>query len=163
MLFMTYYIYMMGRDDILVGLGNVFAVGQYYSSFASLGQPIAIEVWKTIVKSLDPGSKITLLTNGPLTNLAEIILFENADSVVHDVGGHIRHGNEQGNLFTIPSNKRWYTKVDVYIVEGHIRHDNEKGNLFTVPSNEYEEFNMFLNPLAARAVFDPKLNITLIP
>ncbi|KAM1160412.1 hypothetical protein ACFX19_034021 [Malus domestica] len=135
MLFMTYYIYMMGRDDILVGLGNVFAVGQYYSSFASLGQPIAIEVWKTIVKSLDPGSKITLLTNGPLTNLAEIILFENADSVVQDV----------------------------YIVEGHIRHDNEKGNLFTVPSNEYEEFNMFLNPLAARAVFNSKLNITLIP
>ena len=28
---------MMGRDDIPVGLGNVFAVGQSYSSFSSLG------------------------------------------------------------------------------------------------------------------------------
>lgn len=52
---------------------------------------------------------------------------------------------------------------DVYIVGGHIPHDNEKGNLFTVPSNEYTEFNMFLDPLAAKAVLDSKLNITLIP
>ncbi|XP_068341174.1 nucleoside hydrolase 3-like isoform X3 [Pyrus communis] len=175
-------LHMMGRDDIPVGLGNVFAVGQSYSSFTSLGdctyissipqgsggsldsdtlygfaralprsprryrlatkefprlgQPTALDVWKSIVKSLDPGSKITLLTNGPLTNLAEIILSENTDSVVQQ---------------------------DVYIVGGHIRHDNEQGNLFTVPSNKYAEFNMFLDPLAAKVVFDSKLNITLIP
>ncbi|KAM1442846.1 hypothetical protein ACFXTI_010262 [Malus domestica] len=174
-------LHMMGRDDIPVGLGNVFAVGQSYLSFTSLGdctyissipqgsggsldsdtlygfaralpssprryglatkefpglgQPTALDVWRSIVKSLDPGSKITLLTNGPLTNLAEIILSENTDSVVQDV----------------------------YIVGGHIRHDNEQGNLFTVPSNKYAEFNMFLDPLAAKAVFDSKLNITLIP
>lgn len=172
---------MLGRDDIPVGLGNVFAVGQSHSEFPSLGdcrysssipqgsggsldsdtlygfardlprsprryrpetadypglgQPTALDVWKSIVKSLHPGSKITLLTNGPLTNLAQIILSENTDSVVQDV----------------------------YVVGGHIPHDNEKGNLFTVPSNEYAEFNMFLDPLAAKAVLDSKLNITLIP
>ncbi|KAI5326519.1 hypothetical protein L3X38_035593 [Prunus dulcis] len=174
-------LHMMGRDDIPVGLGNVFAVGQSHSEFPSLGdcrysssipqgsggsldsdtlygfardlprsprryrpettdypglgQPTALDVWKSIVKSLHPGSKITLLTNGPLTNLAQIILSENTDSVVQDV----------------------------YIVGGHIPHDNEKGNLFTVPSNEYAEFNMFLDPLASKAVLDSKLNITLIP
>ncbi|KAB2630111.1 hypothetical protein D8674_007630 [Pyrus ussuriensis x Pyrus communis] len=173
-------LHMMGRDDIPVGLGNVFAVAQSYSSFSSLGdctyissipqgsggsldsdtlygfaralprsprryrlatkefpglgQPTAIDVWKSIVKSLDPGSKITLLTNGPLTNLAQILLSENADSMVQDV----------------------------YIVGGHIRHGNEQGNLFTVPSNKYAEFNMFLDPLAAKAVLDSKLSITLI-
>ncbi|XP_068341526.1 nucleoside hydrolase 3-like [Pyrus communis] len=173
-------LHMMGRDDIPVGLGNVFAVGQSYSSFSSLGdctyissipqgsggsldsdtlygfaralprsprryrlatkefpglgQPTAIDVWKSIVKSLDPGSKITLLTNGPLTNLAEILLSENADSMVQDA----------------------------YIVGGYIRHGNEQGNLFTVPSNKYAEFNMFLDPLAAKAVLDSKLNITVI-
>lgn len=54
----------------------------------------------------------------------------------------------------------------MYIVGGHItRHgnNNEKGNLFTFPSNEFAEFNMFLDPLAAKIVLDSNLNITLIP
>lgn len=38
-----------------------------------LRQPLALEVWESVVKTLQPGSKITMLTNGPLTNLAEII------------------------------------------------------------------------------------------
>lgn len=53
----------------------------------------------------------------------------------------------------------------IYIVGGHIIDDQikEKGNVFTVPSNEYAEFNMFLDPLAAKTVIDSDLNITLIP
>lgn len=39
-------------------------------------QPLAMEVWKSVVKTLDPRSKVTILTNGPLTNLAKIILSE---------------------------------------------------------------------------------------
>lgn len=38
-----------------------------------LRQPLALEVWDSVVKSLEPGSKITMLTNGPLTSLARII------------------------------------------------------------------------------------------
>ncbi|KAE8675509.1 receptor-like cytosolic serine/threonine-protein kinase RBK2-like [Hibiscus syriacus] len=182
----------MGRDDIPVGLGEAFAVGQANPSFASIGdckyskaiphgsggyldsdtlyglahdlprsprryteensvkfgaprdtdnpklrQPSACNVWKYIVDSLDHGSKITVLTNGHLTNLAQIILSENASSVI------------QG----------------VYIVGGHIgnANDNSKGNIFTVPSNEYAEFNMFLDPLAAKEVFTSSVNITLVP
>ena len=54
---------------------------------------------------------------------------------------------------------------DVYIVGGHIKYDDntEKGNVFSVPSNEYAEFNMFLDPLAAKTVFDSGLDITLVP
>lgn len=52
---------------------------------------------------------------------------------------------------------------DVYVVGGHIRDGKEKGNLFTLPSNKYAEFNMFLDPLAAKTVLNSKLNITLIP
>ncbi|KAK9288648.1 hypothetical protein L1049_017108 [Liquidambar formosana] len=185
-------LHMMGRDDIPVGLGDVFAMNQSDSVFSAVGdckyvkaiphgsgglldsdtlyglarnlprsprrytaensvkfgaprdtdhpelrQPLALEIWESVLKTLDPGSKITMLTNGPLTNLAKIVLSgENSSSLIQDV----------------------------YIVGGHISYDNaEKGNVFTVPSNEYAEFNMFLDPLAAKTVFDSKLDITLIP
>ncbi|XP_042939252.1 uncharacterized protein LOC122274274 [Carya illinoinensis] len=185
-------LHMMGRDDIQVGLGDLFAMNQSDPSFSAVGdckyikaiphgsggfldsdtlyglartlprsprrytaensvkygaprdtdhperrQPLALEVWKSVVKSLDPGSKVTILTNGPLTNLAKIILSEkNTTSLIQDV----------------------------YIVGGHIYHgDTDKGNVFTVRSNEYAEFNMFLDPVAAKTIFDSELNITLIP
>ena len=38
-----------------------------------LRQPLAQEVWDSVLKSLDSNSKITVLTNGPLTNLAKLI------------------------------------------------------------------------------------------
>ncbi|XP_052189465.1 nucleoside hydrolase 3-like isoform X2 [Diospyros lotus] len=185
-------LHMMGRDDIPVGLGNLFAVNQSDSVSSSVGdckylkaipygsggfldsdtlyglardlprsprrytaensvkfgaprdtdhpelrQILALEVWENITKSLDSGSKISILTNGPLTNLADIILsHKNASSKIQDV----------------------------FVVGGHISNNKkEKGNVFTVPSNEYAEFNMFLDPLAAKTVFDSALNITLIP
>ncbi|KAF8394486.1 hypothetical protein HHK36_020694 [Tetracentron sinense] len=185
-------LHMMGRDDIPVGLGNIYALGQQDPSLPYVGdckyikaiphggggfldsdtlygfarnlprsprrytaeksvkfgaprdtdypelrQPLALEVWNSIFKKMDPGSKITILTNGPLSNLAEIILSEkNTSSVIQDV----------------------------YIVGAHISYDHkDKGNLFTVPSNEYAEFNMFLDPLAAKTVLDSEINITLIP
>jgi inosine-uridine nucleoside N-ribohydrolase len=49
-----------------------------------------LEVWKSIVETLDPGSKVTILTNGPLTNLAKIILSEkNATSLIQVSGFQI--------------------------------------------------------------------------
>lgn len=38
-----------------------------------LRQPLALEIWESVVRTLKLGSKITVLTNGPLTNLADII------------------------------------------------------------------------------------------
>uniref|UniRef100_A0ACD5THF0 Uncharacterized protein n=1 Tax=Avena sativa TaxID=4498 RepID=A0ACD5THF0_AVESA len=170
-------LHMMGRDDIPVGLGNTTALGTptlgctnaYAIPMGSGGfidsdtlyglarslprsprrytpecsddsedrQPLAFEVWQSIKKQLGPGEKITLLTSGPLTNLANISLSDkDASSVierVYVVGGLIRDGGQ------------------------------EKGNVFTVPSNKYAEFNMFLDPLAAKTVIESNLNITLIP
>ncbi|KAF5946186.1 hypothetical protein HYC85_016414 [Camellia sinensis] len=45
-------------------------------------QPLALDIWKSVIKSLDPGSEITALTNGPSTTLSQIILFENTSSVI---------------------------------------------------------------------------------
>ncbi|KAJ4719544.1 Inosine-uridine preferring nucleoside hydrolase family protein [Melia azedarach] len=183
-------LHMLGRDDIPVGLGDVFAIGEANPTFSAIGdckyskavpqgsgglldsdtlyglardlprsarrytvessvdfgaprntdhpelrQPSALDVWKSIVESLEPGLKITVLTNGPLTNLAQIIDLKNSSLVIQDV----------------------------YIVGGNIGQDNEKGNVFTVPSNKYAELNMFFDPLAAKAVFESKLDIKLIP
>lgn len=48
-----------------------------------LRQPLALEVWRTVSRSLNSSAQITILTNGPLTNLAEIILSdENATSLI---------------------------------------------------------------------------------
>ncbi|CAM0955553.1 unnamed protein product [Alopecurus aequalis] len=102
-----------------------------------LRQPLAFEVWQSIKKQLDPSEKITVLTNGPLTNLANILLSDkNASSVIKSV----------------------------YVVGGHIKDENDsRGNVFTIPSNRYAEFNMFLDPLAAIIVLESTLDITLIP
>ncbi|XP_031252044.1 uncharacterized protein LOC116109948 isoform X1 [Pistacia vera] len=185
-------LHMMGRDDITVGLGDVFAMNQSDPHVTSVGdckyakaipkgsggfldsdtlyglardmprsprrytaensvkygaprdtdhpelrQPLALEIWDSIAQTLDPGSKITILTNGPLTNLANIISSrENSTSLIQDV----------------------------YVVGGHISLDyKDTGNVFSIPSNKYAEFNMFLDPLAANRVFNSALNITLIP
>ncbi|MCL7051970.1 hypothetical protein MKW94_023704 [Papaver nudicaule] len=185
-------LHMMGRDDIPVGRGDVFALGQPNPSFTAVGdckyikaiphgggglldsdtlygfarnlprsprghtaensvkygaprdtdhpelrQPLALEVWQSISKSLAPGSKITILTSGPLTNLAQIIQLEkNLSSVVENV----------------------------YVVGGHISYsEKDLGNLFSVPSNKFAEFNMFLDPMAVKIVLESELNVTLIP
>ncbi|KXG21977.1 hypothetical protein SORBI_3009G134300 [Sorghum bicolor] len=179
-------LHMMGHDDIPVGRGNTTALGtpslgcEYVSiipqgsgglidsdtlyglarslprsprrytaensvkygaprntDHPELRQPLAFEVWQSIKEQLDPSEKITIITNGPLTNLANIMLSDrNSSSVIEKV----------------------------YAVGGHIRDENDsKGNLFTVPSNRYAEFNMFLDPLAAKTVLESSLDITLIP
>ncbi|RZB98463.1 hypothetical protein D0Y65_021418 [Glycine soja] len=89
-----------------------------------LKQPLAMEVWNSVLQRLKPRSKITVLANGPLTNLAK----------------------------------------ELYVVGGHISNNvNDKGDIFSVRSNQYAEFNMFLDPLVAKIVFESEVNITLIP
>lgn len=48
-----------------------------------LRQPLALEIWNSLLKTLDRASKITILTSGPLTNLAKIMLSsKNASSII---------------------------------------------------------------------------------
>ncbi|KAL8209918.1 hypothetical protein R6Q57_006650 [Mikania cordata] len=185
-------LHMMGRDDIIVGLGDPFGLNQPDPDDPSVGdckylkaiphgsggfldsdtlyglardlprsprrytsensvefgaprdtdnpqlrQPLALEVWNSTVNSLDLGSKITILTNGPLTTLANIVLADaNASSIIQDV----------------------------FILGGHISYNkNDTGNVINVPSNKYAEMNMFLDPFAAKVVFESTLDVTLIP
>ncbi|CAN1149859.1 Nucleoside hydrolase 3 [Linum perenne] len=187
------FLHMMGRDDIPVGLGEVIGTNQSDPMFPSsvggckyvkaipqgsggfldsdtlyglardlprsprrytaensvefgaprdtdhpeLRQPGAVEVWESVVESLESGSKVTFLTNGPLTNLAKIILSNRYESS---------------------------TIQEVYIVGGHLSHGEwDKGNVLDTHPNEYAEMNMFLDPLAAKTVFESSLDITLIP
>ncbi|MFS7928281.1 putative inosine/uridine-preferring nucleoside hydrolase domain, ribonucleoside hydrolase [Helianthus anomalus] len=108
------------------------------TDFSQLTQPLALEVWRSLVKSIDNGSRVTFLSNGPLTNLANILLSDlNSSSIIQEafiLGGHTNYKNNQ-----------------------------EKGNVINVPSNKYAELNMFLDPLSAKTVFDSSLEITVIP
>ncbi|XP_031480207.1 nucleoside hydrolase 3 isoform X6 [Nymphaea colorata] len=186
-------LHMMGRDDIPVGLGSFFALGQENALLSTVGdckyrkaipygsggfldsdtlfglsrmlprsprrytaensvkfgaprdtdhpelrQPIALEVWESIAKTLDPGQKVTILTNGPLTNIAKILAAgQNATSIIETV----------------------------YIVGGYTNEANTRsgGNVFTFPSNKDAEFNIFLDPLGAKAVIESILDVVLIP
>jgi len=88
-----------------------------------LRQPLAFEVWQSIKKQLGPSEKITILSDGPLTNLANIVLSDrSASSVIEEVylvGGHIRDENDsKGNVFTVPSNR--YTERNCTVLEDFI-------------------------------------------
>ncbi|KAJ3686871.1 hypothetical protein LUZ61_016035 [Rhynchospora tenuis] len=102
-----------------------------------LRQPLAFEVWESVTQKLKPGEKISFLTNGPLTNLANIILSDTAAK----------------------------SKIEsIVVVGGHISNSSgDAGNVYTVPSNKYAEFNFFLDPKAAKAVIQSGLQITLVP
>ncbi|KMS98848.1 hypothetical protein BVRB_3g068280 isoform A [Beta vulgaris subsp. vulgaris] len=186
-------LHMMGRDDIQVGLGDVFAKNQSDSFFSAVGdckyvkaiphgsggfldsdtlyglarefprsprrysaensvkfgaprdtdhpelrQPLALEIWYNVTKTISPSTKITILTNGPLTTLSNILSSDkNAVSKIQEV-------------FVLGGN------INIHGMSG-------EGNLFTMPSNKYAEFNMFLDPLSAKMVLQSKLPIILIP
>jgi len=186
-------LHMMGRDDIPVGLGEFFALGQAYPTLNSTGdckyrkaiphgaggyidsdtlfglardlprsprrytahnsvkygaprdtehpelrQPKAQEVLQNVMNGFESGRKVTVLTTGPLTNIATFL----------------------------SSNTNSSSKIEqLYIVGGHIGQNeaSDGGNVFTVLSNRKAEFNMYLDPLAAKQVLASKLNITMIP
>ncbi|KAJ7542809.1 hypothetical protein O6H91_09G013000 [Diphasiastrum complanatum] len=98
-----------------------------------LRQPLANEVLLNVFSSLNSKAGVTILSSGPLTNIATLLL---ANSSLH-------------------------TKIkELYIVGGSIA---GQGNLYTIPKNTKAEFNFFLDPEAALVVLKSQINITLIP
>jgi inosine-uridine nucleoside N-ribohydrolase len=51
-------------------------------------QPLAFEVWQQVIAELRPTDKITVLTNGPLTNIANIILYDTKAKSMIEVSKH---------------------------------------------------------------------------
>lgn len=45
-----------------------------------LRQPLVMEIWESILQTMETGSKITVLTNGPLTTLAKVVSVKNISS-----------------------------------------------------------------------------------
>ena len=45
-----------------------------------LRQPLAMDVWESVLQKVEPGSKVTVLANGPLTNLAKVVSVKNMSS-----------------------------------------------------------------------------------
>lgn len=190
-------LHMMGRDDIPVGLGEFFAIGEAYLPSQSTGncryrqsipngagglldsdnlfglardlprsprrytaensvefgaprntdhpelrQPKAQEVIEDVLKHLNRNSKLSILSAGPLTNIATFLA----------------------------SNSSLKSSIEeIFIAGGSIkpfRHpdkDEHLGNVFTIPENTNAEFNFFLDPQAAKIVLESDLDISLIP
>jgi inosine-uridine nucleoside N-ribohydrolase len=45
-----------------------------------LRQPLAMEVLESVLQTMKPETNITVLTNGPLTNLAKVVSVKNISS-----------------------------------------------------------------------------------
>ncbi|XP_057547170.1 nucleoside hydrolase 3-like [Amaranthus tricolor] len=185
-------LHMMGRDDIQVGLGDVFARNQSDPSFSAVGDC-------KYVKSIPQGSG-GFLDSDTLYGLARDLprssrryTAENSvkfgaprdtehlelrQPLVLEIWNNITKTSNPNMKVTILTNgplttlskilssdKRAMSKIqDVFVLGGHINFGalSQKGNLFTVPSNKYGEFNMYLDPLSAKTVIESKLPITLI-
>ncbi|CAH2072405.1 unnamed protein product [Thlaspi arvense] len=144
-------LHMMGRDDIPVGMGEMFAMNQSDLIFPPVGDCKYVRaVPRGCGGFLDSDTLYGLardLPRSPRRYTAE-------NSVAH---GAPRDTDR-------PELRQPLALEEVYIVGGHIKREkSDKGNLFTVPSNAYAEYNMFLDPLAAKTVLESGLNITLIP
>jgi len=51
-----------------------------------LRQPLVLEIWQNVTRTVDKGTMITILTNGPLTTLSKILASdEDASSVIQVV------------------------------------------------------------------------------
>ena len=64
-----------------------------------LRQPLAFEVWQSIKKQLGPSEKITILSDGPLTNLANIVLSDRSASSVIEVSCFMPFGSVAFQLY----------------------------------------------------------------
>eukprot|EP00249_Psilotum_nudum_P017503 c26355_g1_i1 orf=203-2848(-) len=107
-----------------------------------LRQPKAQEVINDVLNALDKNATVTVLTGGPLTNIAMLL----------------------ASFPTIKSRIK-----ELYVTGGSInprknsKANKKLGNVFTVPQNSKAEFNAFLDPKAAKMVLESDLNVTLIP
>ncbi|URE46192.1 Inosine-uridine preferring nucleoside hydrolase [Musa troglodytarum] len=138
-------LHMMGRDDVPVGLGNLTALGT-----PSLGCKY--------VKAIPQGSG-GLLDSDTLYGLARTLPRSPRSYTVENSERFGALGNTDQ-----PQLRQALALEDVYIVGGQvIDGKNKTGNVFTVPSNKFAEFNMFLDPLAAKKVMKSHLKVTLIP
>lgn len=183
-------LHMMGRDDIEVGLGDVFAKNQSDSLFSAVGD---CKYVKAIPYGcggfLDSDTLYGLAREFPrsprrytaensrkfgaprdtdhpeLRQPLALEIWENVTNAINPSAKITILTN--GPLTTlskiISSDKNAVSKIqDVFIVGGHISTSSE-GNLFTMPSNRYAELNMFLDPLSAKMVIESNLSITMIP
>ncbi|GAU11089.1 hypothetical protein TSUD_197130, partial [Trifolium subterraneum] len=144
-------LHMMGRDDIPVGRGDVFATDQTDPIFSAVG-----------------GCKyVKAIPHGSGGYIDSDTLYGLARNLPHSPR---RYTGENSVKFGAPRDtdhpelRQPLAMEEVYVLGGHISTSaDDKGNVFSVPSNQYAEFNMFLDPLAAKTVFESDVNITLIP
>ncbi|XP_052176489.1 nucleoside hydrolase 3-like isoform X2 [Diospyros lotus] len=183
-------LHMMGRDDIPVGLGDAFAIGETNPFFPAIGgckysQAIPYGSGGFLDSDTLYGFA-RYLPRSPRRYTAEnSVKFGAPRDTDHpelrqplslEVWRAITESMKPGYKINILTNGPLTTLAkiiqqngssmiqDVYIVGGHIRRDSkDKGNIFTVPGNKYGEFNMFLDPSATKTVFNSELDIKLVP
>lgn len=181
-------LHMMGRDDIPVGLGEFFALGQAYPPLETTGN-CRYRQWipNGAGGFIDSDTLFGLardLPRSPRRYTAEnSVLFgaprntdnprlrqQKAQEVIADTLE--RHGTGEKLVFLtggpltniatfLSSNLSTKSLVkEIYIAGGSIAHE---GNLYTLPGNTKSEFNFFLDPRAAQMTLQSNFSTFLVP
>ncbi|XP_024525453.1 uncharacterized protein LOC112344613 [Selaginella moellendorffii] len=164
---------MMGRDDVSVGMGALFARGQAYSNATGdckyrravpqgTSGLLDSDTLYGLARSL-PRSPRRYSGRSQLQTSTEVIT-----DALRGLGGSAKltvvAGGPVTNLaefLTATRNQALKDLIEeVYVLGGSI---SRPGNVFTVEENSKAEFNMFLDPLAAEIVLCSGLRVTLLP
>ncbi|KAL0735550.1 hypothetical protein Bca4012_011760 [Brassica carinata] len=144
-------LHMMGRDDIPVGLGDMFALNQSDPIFPPVGDC-------KYVKAVPQGCGGFLDSDTLYGFARDLPRSPRRYTAENSMTNGAPRDTDRPDL------RQHLALEEVYIMGGHVNQErSDKGNLFTVPKNAYAEFNMFLDPLAAKTVLESGLDITLIP
>ncbi|MCO5566522.1 hypothetical protein L7F22_020199 [Adiantum nelumboides] len=184
-------LHMMGRDELLVGMGDFFAIGQAYPPLNITGD-CKYRQWIPNGASgfIDSDTLFGLardLPRSPRRYTAEnSVTFgaprdtnhperrqPKAQEVIQQIlqqYGDVSFltGGPLTNIATfLASNSSLQRMVkEIFIAGGSINHSNKSidmGNVYTLSANKKSEFNFFLDPQGAKKTFESNIKIILVP
>ncbi|KAH7296329.1 hypothetical protein KP509_26G019400 [Ceratopteris richardii] len=186
-------LHMMGRDDIPVGLGEFFALGQPYLPSGTTGD-CKYRQWIPSGEGgfIDSDTLFGLardLPRSPRRYTAEnSIKFgaprntnhpERRQQKAQEVIEKVLHQNNKRKVFFLTggpltnmatflaSNTSLKSQIKEIFIAGGVVNGSEKasamGNVHTLPQNKLAEFNFFLDPQAAQNTFKSDVKIFLVP
>ncbi|KAI5083931.1 hypothetical protein GOP47_0000100 [Adiantum capillus-veneris] len=184
-------LHMMGRDEIPVGLGELFSIGQAYPPLNTTGNCkyrqwipngaggfIDSDTLFGLARELPRSPRRYTAENSAVfgaprdTNHPERRQPKAQEVIEQTLQQHSRvsflTGGPLTNIATFLASKSSLQSMvkEIFIAGGSINHSNKSidmGNVYTLSTNKRSEFNFFLDPQAAKKTLESHFEIFLFP